>query len=147
MANYRKSETNEGKRKRVPFGGFRSRLQVSDSFPGYVLRWFNDVDGRIQRAQDAGYVFVKAEEVSSLGEHQIHQDNSDLNGNVSKVVSRGEPVIRAYLMKIKEEWYQEDQREKEKVNKRTDDALRQGRPGGEAGVNRYIPREGITIPD
>ena len=119
------------KAKRVPFGARRSKLQVSEEFPGFVLRWFNDADGRIEQAQAAGYEFVLRNEVPSLGQGQLHQDNSDLNSKVSKVVSKGKAVpLRAYLMKIKEEWYEEDQAEKEVVNAEIDEALRQGAPGG-----------------
>jgi hypothetical protein len=123
------------------FGAHRTKLQVEDKIKGYVLRWFNDVDGRVQRAQDGGYEFVDPKEVPRLGQGALHQDNSDVNSKVSKVVSRGKQVpIRAYLMKIKEEWYNEDQKKKEQVNQQIDDALRGGEPGGNVVENQYVPK-------
>lgn len=140
MANVRKSEKSQDKPVRVPFGSHRSKLQVTDEFPGYVLRWINDVDGRLQAAQDGGYEFVERSEVPRLGQGALHQDNTDLNSRVSKVVSRGEPVIRGYLMKIKKKFYDEDKRAKEEINRAVDDALRAGRPGGNMVENQYVPK-------
>lgn len=140
MANTRKSEKSKDKVQRVPFGSHRTKLQVEDEFKGYVLRWFNDVDGRLQRAEEGGYQYVEKSEVPRLGQGQIHQDNTDLNSRVSKVVSRGEPVIRAYLMKISEKYYKEDQAAKESVNAQYDESLRRGEPGGNVVTNQYVPR-------
>ena len=67
MANTRNSEKSEGKVSRVPFGGLRLKLQLSEQdMKGFkerkmVTRWFNDDPGRIERAQGAGYKFVKPE--------------------------------------------------------------------------------------
>jgi len=140
MSNQRKSEKSKDKRKRIPFGAHRTKLQVEDKIKGYRLRWFNDTDGRLQRAEDGGYEYVDRKEVPRLGQGQIHQDNSDLGSRVSKVVSRGEPVIRAYLMKIKEEWYREDQLAKESINAQVDESLRKGEPGGNVVENQYTPK-------
>ena len=140
MTNVRKSEKSEDKPKRVPFGSHRTKLQVEDEIPGYFLRWFNDADGRLQRAQDGGYVFVNRSEVPRLGQGEIHQDNTDLNSRVSKVVSRGDPVIRAYLMTIKQSFWNEDRKAKDAINDQIDDALRAGTPGGNVVENQYVPK-------
>jgi len=142
MSNSRQSEQKEDRKKRVPFGAHRTKLQVTDEIKGYVMRWFNDQNGRIQQALDGGYEYVNKKEVPKLGigDGQLHQENSDLNSRVSKVVSRGEPIIRAYLMKIKKEWYDEDQVAKEQVNAQVDEALRAGRPGGNEVENQYVPK-------
>lgn len=140
MNNSRKSERVKGKRQRIPFGGHRTKLQV-DPIPGYVLRWFNDTEDRVQRALDAGYEFCTPEDAGRIGEGELHEDNTDLNTKVSKIVSRGtENPIRAVLMKIKQEWYDEDQRDKEKRNRMVDDAIRAGRPGGNEVENQYVPK-------
>ena len=137
------------KKVRVPFGGHRQKLQLSEadanSFEekGRVLRWFNDIDGRLERAITAGYDFVEPGEVPSLGAAGLHQENSDLNGKVSKVVSKssksGQP-IRAYLMSISKEWYDEDQRDKEEVNLQVDRALKAVDDGGQSIEGGYTPR-------
>lgn len=127
-------------RKRIPFGGHRTKLQT-DPIKGYVCRWFNDTEDRIKRAEDAGYEFVKPNEIGMIGEGEILEDNSDLNSKVSKIVSRGrDNPMRAYLMKIRQDWYDEDQADKEERNRMVDDALRAGKPGGNEVENQYIPR-------
>ena len=53
------------KKARVPFGSHRTKLQLSDEDQkrfkdsGYVVRWFNDQDGRIEAAIRGGYTFVE----------------------------------------------------------------------------------------
>jgi len=147
MANIRNSERSEGKRERVSFGGPRLKLQLSakDSKRfekrGMVPRWFNDDPGRIERALGAGYNFVKPQHATSLGQGALHADGNDpeSNARVSLVVNRGDPIIRAYLMEIKQEYYSEDQAEKEKVNMKVDEALALGGKQGSDIENEYRP--------
>jgi len=126
---------------RVPFGAHRTKLQVPE-IKGYKLRWINDVDGRPDRAVEGGYEYVLQDEVPKrIGQGNLHQDNSDINGRVSRVVSKGKTApIRAFLMKIPLEWYKEDQIAKEQVNQQVDEALRQGTPGGNVVDNQYVPK-------
>ena len=98
---------------------------------------------RVQlQEKEIPYEFVLENEVPrKIGQGNLHQDNSDINGRVSRVVSRGKTApIRAFLMKIRKEWYQEDQLAKEEVNKQVDEALRQGTPGGNVVENQYVPK-------
>jgi pimeloyl-CoA synthetase len=145
MARMRKQEQDEGRRVRVPFGARRSKLQLSEEEAkaieddGYVTRWINDADGRIERALAGGYVYVKRDEATSVGSAVITEGNTDIGDKVSKVVSRGEPIIRAYLMKIQKEYYDEDQAAKEAVNMRVDEALAGGDVGGADIENKYVP--------
>ena len=133
------------KRVRVPFGGHRTKLQLSEedakSFEkrGMVPHWFNDVDGRIQRAQAGGYDFVAPENALSIGAFGIN-DDKDLTGKISKVVSKGvaHPVT-AYLMEIQKDFHAEDQAGKESINRRVDDAINAGKPGGNTVENQYVP--------
>ena len=144
----RKSEREEGKTARVPFGAQRLKLQLSDADEkeflrkGYVLRWINDQDGRIERARSGGYEYVKPEEATSLGQGVIHQGNTDIGSVVSKVVSKGEPIIRAYLMKIQKKYYDEDQKAKNRKLDELDQTLNAGRAGGANVENAY--GKGVT---
>ena len=148
MANVRKQEQEKGKVERVPFGGTRYKLQLSDADnEGFkrrrmVPRWFNDQDGRIQRALSGGYKFVKPEYATSLGSGAIHQGNTDEGSRVSKIVSKGEPVIRAYLMEISKKFWTEDQAAKQKINDLVDEDLARGQAGGANVENQYGP--GVT---
>lgn len=124
--------------RRVPLGVPRARLAVNER-KGYVRRWINDRDGRILRAQSAGYNFVRREDVQF-----IDADVCNTN-NISKVVNSD--GTKAFLMEISKEFYDEDQKEKNKIVDRTEEALRHGidSHGAPGKDGRYIPREGIKI--
>ena len=145
MANVRKQEREKGKVARVPFSGTRYKLQLSEADMKEfkrrrkVPRWFNDQDGRIQKALGGGYAYVKPEHATSLGSGAIHEGNTDEGSRVSKVVSKGEPVIRAYLMEISKKFWDADQAAKQKVNDQVDEALG---AGGADVENKYGP--GVT---
>jgi len=150
MANTRKSEQSKDKVARVPFGGQRYRLQLSQAdMDGFkkrkkVIHWFNNETGRIERALGGGYKFVKPEHAMSLGHGALHRDSNDpeSGARVSVIANRGEPPIRAYLMEISEKFYNEDQAAKERKNQAVDDALAVGGAGGANIENQY--GEGVT---
>ena len=136
----------EAPRQRVPFGGRRPKLQLSDADykrlkdNGWTPRWINDKDGRIQQAQAGSYVFCTPEEAPSIGQYALDSGNSDLNGKVSLIVSKGDSnPIRAYLMKIQTKFYDEDKVLKEQANVDYDNALNAGQPGGNVVDNQYVP--------
>ena len=144
MSKSRTNEREEVRRKRVPFGSHRTKLQLSEEDAknfkehGWTVRWVNDKDGRVQRAEAGGYHFVTPEEAPSIG--QFSTGGDDLNGRVSMIVSKGEgQPLTAYLMKIQTKYYEEDQAAKEETNKGYDDALRAGQPGGNVVDNQYVP--------
>jgi hypothetical protein len=131
--------SDKERRERVPFSANRRRLALHKELDGFVTRWFNDQDDRLQRAEDAGYQYVHRKEIGQVGDKDISNGNTDVNSRVSRVVGRnvnGQP-IRAYLMKIRKDWYEQDQAKKEEVNKRVDDAIRAGTSGGANVQNQY----------
>jgi hypothetical protein len=136
----------EAPRQRVPFGGRRTKLQLSAEDKkglkdnGWTERWVNDKDGRIQQAQAGGYVFVTPEEAPSIGQFSLTKGSDDLNGKVSLIVSKGasEPIT-AYLMKIQTKYYKEDQIAKEQAHRNMDASLSAGQPGGNVVENQYVP--------
>jgi len=146
MANYREQEKGKDRVARVPFGGPRLKLQLSAQDQkrfeerGMVPRWFNDEGGRIERALGAGYSFVKPAHAGSLGQGALHQDGKDPESGVrvSLIVNRADPVVRAYLMEIQKEYYEEDQKAKQAINDQVDEALAAGGAGGdELGSKKY----------
>ena len=145
MSVEREQVRSEERTARVPFGGPRLRLQLSDTDRkvfdkrGMVPHWFNDQDGRIARAEGAGYKFVDPKYTPSLGSGAVH-GNTSLGPRVSLIVSKGEPIITAYLMEIKQEYYDEDQAAKEAVNSQVDDALALGGHLGSDLENEYKPK-------
>lgn len=135
------------KRKRVPFGGHRAKLQLSDEDlkgfdeNGYTVRWINDKDGRVQQALAGGYEFATKDEAPSIGQFNVVKGSTAPNDSVSMIVSKGEKhPIAAFLMKIKKEFYIEDQLAKEEANRAFDIALNAGQPGGNVVENQYVPK-------
>lgn len=101
-------------RRRVPMSVPVPRMKVDD-IPGFHLHWFKE--SNVPRAMDAGYEFVDKEEVHirqlGLGNPSDLSGNTDLGSRVSIVGSAEGPnrgPERAYLMKIREEWYKEDRK-------------------------------------
>lgn len=130
-------EDDAPRRRRVPLGTAQLKLEYP-SREGYVRRWFNDRGNRIHAAQAAGYEFV--------------EENSDgRRMRVSRRVGTHEDgaPMNAYLMEIRQEFYDEDQAEKQKVNDAIDDAImRRETPEQAASQDRgafYTPSEGRSM--
>ncbi len=130
---------------RVPIGGSSQKLQLSkadqEANAGYVFYWFNDTDGKVEQALNASYVFVHRDEARSIGTGVIHQENADLGDRVSKIVSKSGTPVRAYLMKINRELYEEDQRAKAATIKlSTESRLNPVDQGGATIEGGYTPK-------
>jgi hypothetical protein len=110
--------------------------------PGYVRRWINDYDGRLQNAQDGGYQFVQNDAVAQIGDQDVDNENRDLGARVSRVVDKTTGQ-RAYLMEIKAEFYEEDQAAKIAKVEETDRRIRKGKL--EEVEESYVPDEGRGI--
>lgn len=133
----------KAERKRIPMSVPVQKLAAPD-IPGYHLHWFNGTAERIQRAQDGGYEFVDSQEISinnvSLGGDSTVSGNTDMGSQVSIVAGKelgrdGQP-IRMILMKIKQEWYEEDQKLIEERNDKVADSLTGGMIGAEQAADR-----------
>jgi hypothetical protein len=123
------SRVEKGRDERVGLGMFRRKMTLPDGLisPGYVPRWINDTGNRLEDAQKAGYEFVFSEK--HIGEG-VESANTDIGSRVSKVVDKsprlGNPM-RAYLMQIKKEWYDNDQKEKLGQVEAVDDTIKRGK--------------------
>lgn len=106
----RKSE-----RTRVPMSTPQQKLAVPE-IPGYYMYWMKGTPERLQKALNAGYEFVDYDEVQltnvAIGGDATKNGNSDMGTRVSVIageeVGPDQQPIRLYLMKLKEEWHQED---------------------------------------
>jgi hypothetical protein len=132
----REEQAKKSRKQRVKFGDARLRMSIDPATAekmkreGLVPRWVNDVKGRIPELQLRGYDFVRDPEK----EIQAGEDNknTDMGSAVSKIVGTnadGSPM-RAYLMAQDKENYDEDQRLKEEINMKVDEAIRAGEPMG-----------------
>jgi hypothetical protein len=136
------------RKKRVPLGNPRAKLQIDgyDIPNNKVARWVNDHPGRLAAAEAAGYAFIEDSAVS------VGEGPGDQRDNLSAKVCRNVGVkedgspLKAYLMVIDKDLYDEDQREKQRQIDEIDEAIKGGNIQGEVGVDgRYIPAEGIKI--
>lgn len=150
-------------RPRIPFSTPTLRLAVPD-IPGYHLHWFRDEPARIERAQQAGYEFVDRGEIKvnhrdSLGSDPASDGNSDLGSRVSVIAGAelgkdGQPG-RLILMKIKEEWWKEDQEKQTGPGSRLDGVRKSVLKGllGQEGASPsdreqiYVDDKKTKIPD
>ena len=102
------SKSTSERVRRSPINGTRNRLNVRGKEPGYVYRIVNDVDDRIQTFQEMGYEIVNDSAVS-VGDKRVATATQE--GSPIKVsVGQG---IQAYVMRQKQEWYDEDQAKKQ----------------------------------
>lgn len=148
----------KSERKRIPMSVPVQKLEAPD-MPGFHLHWFNGTPDRLQRALDGGYEFVDEREMKinnvSIGGDSTRSGNTDMGSRVSVVSGQevgkdGQPT-RLILMKIKQEWWEEDQKLVEARNEQTAAALRGGLIGdvGNPGdtANRYVDKARTKIPD
>lgn len=100
-----------GRTQRVPIGT-RNVLNVAGKDPSYEYRIINDSGDRVQEFLDAGYELVDASSVR-VGDKRVNAASSE--GSVSQLsVGQGQ---KAFVVRIKKEWYAEDQAAKQaKVN-------------------------------
>lgn len=102
-----RQSSTEQRIERTPVSGYRSVLTFSNRDPAFVYRWVNDIDDRIKRFLNGGYEHVSVNE-GDVGEKRVGTATA-VGTYHSKPVGQG---ITAYLMKIRREWYEQDQKEK-----------------------------------
>lgn len=153
------SKSGSADRKRIPMSVPVQRLEVPD-MPGFHLHWFLSSPERLQRAIDGGYEFVDERELKinnvSLGGTSTASGNTDMGSRVSVVSGQevgkdGQPT-RLVLMKLKQEWWDEDQKLVEARNTKVRDALLGGMVGSENDApgdsqHRYVDKARSQIPD
>lgn len=105
-------------RQRVPVSGPRDVLKIYGEDPNYVYRFVNDVNNRIARFQRGGWDIVTDD--LEVGAPRVGVPESE--GTPVKVsVGSG---VQAYLMRIRREWYEEDQAAKQRAIDDTEAAMR-----------------------
>ncbi len=129
-----------GRSTRVPLGVSRTKLAVP-AREGYVRRWVNDSEGRLQQAQQGGYQYAEDQSLQ-IGDADIDNVNRDLGARVSRVVDKSTGQ-KAYLMEIKQEYYDEDQAAKSAKIRSTEEQIKKGKI--ESDESRYVPKGGIQI--
>ncbi len=97
-----------GRPQRTPIGT-RNVLSVTGKEPGYEYRIINDTGDRVQEFLDAGYELV-ADNSVRVGDKRVNKASPE--GSVSQLsVGQGQ---KAFVVRIKKEWYDADQAAKQK---------------------------------
>ena len=135
MADQPQIRTQEQRPRRIPFGVPNTKLGITMSLPGYHLHWVNDTAGRIDEAKLGGYEFVSPSEVNDTSKES----------HIKRLVGKREDGsgMYAYLMKIRQDWYDEDQRALQSQVDKFDRAIRRGDLEKAPNDNRY--NAGISI--
>lgn len=101
------SKAPSGRVTRTPLGK-RNVLTVKGQDPNFHYRIVNDQGDRVQRFLDAGYELVSANDVQ-VGDKRVNQAKGT-GSNAEVSVGGGD---KAFVMRIKKEWYEEDQNVKQ----------------------------------
>ena len=130
------AKDRQDRRKRTPFGVRKKSMNLDRDTEkrleaeGLVPRWVNDDDNgeRLRQAQEGDYDFIYAENVEVGDKKEKQEDRRKIRKLVGSNKD-GSPKY-AYLMAIRKEYYEEDQRAKEEINMKVDEAIRGGNPRG-----------------
>lgn len=95
--------------RRTSINGTRNILKVEGKEPGYEYRVVNDDGDRVSQFQERGYEIVTDKSVK-VGDRRIANPTAE-GSPVQVSVGGGQ---KAYIMRIKDEWYKEDQAAKQK---------------------------------
>lgn len=133
------------RRRRNVFNGTEAKLGVRQQIEGYHLHIFTDSGSRIHEALDNGYEFVRPDEIGGVSENVVSR-NGDLGDRIRYLVNpRAEGTEQyGYLMKQRQEWYEEDQRALQTKNSQVDAAIKRGKITGD-NPSFYVPQGGISM--
>ena len=101
---------------------------AGDKNPEFEYRFVNDTGSRIQNFKAAGYEFVTGDDLI-VGDNRV-SDAADL-GSAKRVISNDGTT--SYLMRIKKDWYEEDQASKAAAIKEQEAAMKQEASAGMYG--------------
>jgi hypothetical protein len=118
---------------RTPLGK-RNRLSIKNRKEGFHYRIVNDTDDRIQQLQEQGYEIVPQEEVGQVGDKRV--DNPSAPGS-SSYLSVGQGT-KAVVMRIREDWYKEDQAAKQAQIEEVERTMNNPKAMG----GDYVPKHG-----
>lgn len=128
MPTKKANRENENKPDRIPVGGHRDIMTVYGKDESYEYRWVedkSDAGSRILRFKRGGWEFVSADPRDSSGGVIVGEENvysSEQNGSIVRLPTGG--ANYSYLMRIKKEWYDEDQVAKQDKIDMVEDAIR-----------------------
>lgn len=123
------AETTSVRPNRIPIGN-RPKLAVVGKEPGYEYRWVNDTPGRISLFKQGGWELCTNDEVD-VGNFRAEESSGE--GSLACQVVDGGTGLKAYVMKIKKEWFLEDQARAEDEVRKNEETLLPNYNDGEYG--------------
>lgn len=131
--------TQPQRKRRNSFGSPKLTLAVNFEIPGYHMCWKNDYKGELEDSLESGYEFVfrgETEQEDGLTPSNIHLgDKIQLKVGTKE---NGDPMY-AYLMKIKQEWHEEDMAEVANQNRAIEEAIQGGNIQSQVGMDgKYV---------
>lgn len=111
-------DLSKKKKKRPRFNGPRDIITFADKDPNYHYHVFNDQDDNLEFAESVGYEYVKSTE-------KLGDPGSGVATAPGSIVTR--PVgggITGVLMRIKQEWYDENKAEEQREIDEREEGLR-----------------------
>ena len=123
-----KESTKSARVARKPLTQRGPQAIAGDKNPEFEYRFVNDTGSRIQNFKAAGYEFVTGDDLI-VGDNRV-SDATDL-GSAKRVISNDGTT--SYLMRIKKDWYEEDQASKAAAIKEQEAAMKQEASAGMYG--------------
>lgn len=123
-----RESTKSARVARKPLNQRGPQAIAGDKDPGFEYRFVNDTGSRIQNFKAAGYEFVTGDDLI-VGDNRV-SDATDL-GSAKRVISNDGTT--SYLMRIKKDWYEEDQASKAAALKEQEAAMKQDASNGMYG--------------
>lgn len=131
---------------RIPLSVPRQK-HSAPNIPGYYTRWFMDTEARLAAAFQAGYEYVRKDEIA-VNNHGIANDRGEVGGSdlgsrvtiVAGGTGEGGQAARQVLLKLRNEWRENDLAKKLEKSEDLVRALRAGRPPQDGGSpeHRYV---------
>lgn len=104
---------------RAPINGVRMRTKIKNQEPGYHYRLVNDLDDRVQEMIERGYEVVSDNSVS-VGDKRVANPAQE-GSPVSVSVGNG---VKGVVMRIKDEWWEEDKTAHDAKVRATEDQIK-----------------------
>lgn len=114
-----KQLTQKRTSRRTPINGVRNVLSVQGKEPGFHYRIVNDEGDRVAQFEAQGYEIVTDPKIK-VGERRIANPTKE-GSPVRTSVGGG---VQAYVMRIREDWYKEDQEAKQAHVNETEAAMK-----------------------
>lgn len=89
----------------------KGRMYVAGKDPDYEYRFVNNIDGKVEQRAEDGWEIVTKAELKQVGERRVDVPSTE-GSNQEVHVGHGH---RAVLMKIRKDWYAEDQAAKQQA--------------------------------